>query len=627
MAAMDFPDSPSVNDFFTDGDQTWVWTGVAWDLVISSVVGATGPTGPTGAGSSVAGPTGPTGAFTTSALTPPSNPDGGDAWFNSETGQIYVYYDDYWVESASSNIGPAGPTGATGATGASSTIVGPTGVAGPTGATGSQGNTGPTGSAGLDITGPTGPYGPTGPQGATGATGERGPIGQTGPLGPTGPLGLTGPDGLLGATGAPGPTGPTGSRGFQGATGAQGPTGPTGASVTGATGVVGPTGPSGGPTGATGPTGPTGGTGPQGELGGRGATGPTGATGAASTLSGPTGPQGISITGPPGPTGAQGIIGATGPEVTGPAGPQGPVGAGYDDITSTTSLIIGAGTKVFTVSKLGAISTGTRIRVAALAQPEQFMEGVVTDASGTTITLTSDLFIGSGNTYSSWLFSLGSGPTGPEGATGPQGTGINVVGSVGNSSQLPSAGSGQSDNDAYIVEDEGDLYVWDSGNSIWINVGPIVGPTGPTGPSVAGPTGPTGSASLIPGPTGPTGPQGTGPTGSTGPTGPPKYEIDGPQYLANHTLEEADASTLIKFNSSALVTLNVPQDGFNGYTFVDGSQILLTQLGVGQVAITGDLGVTILSEGGRNFTKARYAVASLIKLSSNTWLLSGNLVT
>ena len=72
MAAIDFPDSPSVNDFFTDGDQTWVWTGVAWDLVISTVVGATGPTGPQGEASTVAGPTGPTGAFSVSSLTPPA---------------------------------------------------------------------------------------------------------------------------------------------------------------------------------------------------------------------------------------------------------------------------------------------------------------------------------------------------------------------------------------------------------------------------------------------------------------------------------------------------------------------------------------------------------------------------
>jgi hypothetical protein len=93
----------------------------------------TGATGATGAASTVAGPTGPTGAtgstgdsifFSTTSDTPPLNPVTGQAWFNSSNGQIYVYYDSFWVESASSNIGPAGPTGPTGpsVTGASGTF-------------------------------------------------------------------------------------------------------------------------------------------------------------------------------------------------------------------------------------------------------------------------------------------------------------------------------------------------------------------------------------------------------------------------------------------------------------------------------------------------------------------------
>jgi hypothetical protein len=150
MAAIDFPNSPSVNDTFTSGSQTWIWTGTAWNLVISTVVGATGPTGPQGNASSVAGPTGPTGRFTVAADSPPISPTPvtGDAWFNSSTGRGYVYFDSYWVESASSNIGPAGPTGATGAQGAPSNVTGPTGSTGPTGATGPRGITGATGPQG-----------------------------------------------------------------------------------------------------------------------------------------------------------------------------------------------------------------------------------------------------------------------------------------------------------------------------------------------------------------------------------------------------------------------------------------------------------------------------------------------
>ena len=60
MAAIDFPDSPSVNDEFTSGDKTWVWNGTVWNTV-TSALGFTGPTGADGADGAT-GPTGPTGA-------------------------------------------------------------------------------------------------------------------------------------------------------------------------------------------------------------------------------------------------------------------------------------------------------------------------------------------------------------------------------------------------------------------------------------------------------------------------------------------------------------------------------------------------------------------------------------
>ena len=82
--------------------------------------GSIGPTGATGADSTVTGPTGSTGAtgpagedgqFTFVSDAVPENATEGDSWFNSSNGQIYIYYDGFWIESASSNIGPAGPTG------------------------------------------------------------------------------------------------------------------------------------------------------------------------------------------------------------------------------------------------------------------------------------------------------------------------------------------------------------------------------------------------------------------------------------------------------------------------------------------------------------------------------------
>lgn len=48
MSAIDFPNSPSVNDTHTVGDRSWKWNGSQWKVVRSVLPGPTGPTGPTG---------------------------------------------------------------------------------------------------------------------------------------------------------------------------------------------------------------------------------------------------------------------------------------------------------------------------------------------------------------------------------------------------------------------------------------------------------------------------------------------------------------------------------------------------------------------------------------------------
>jgi len=323
--AIDFPSSPTLNQVYTYSGQSWKWTGSTWDIVVTALVGPTGPTGAQGAPSTVTGPTGPTGAtgskgtFSLEAATPPATGQSGDAWFDATTGQIYVYYDGFWVESASSIAGvtgPTGPLGPTGPQGAASTVTGPTGAQGPTG---------PTGPIGLpsNVTGPVGPTGSTGPTGA--ASTIPGPTGATGPTGPMGPTGATGPQSTV-----QGPTGPTGAQGNPGTSVvilgsydtyaqlvAAKPTGTlgdsylvngvlyvwTGSSWNSAGNIKGPT----GAQGVTGPTGATGAKGDTGATGARGITGPTGATGPTGIgATGPTGPSG-------GPTGATGPVGATGP--------------------------------------------------------------------------------------------------------------------------------------------------------------------------------------------------------------------------------------------------------------------------------------------------------------------------
>ena len=159
-----------------------------WDLL--SAKGNTGAQGNTG----TTGPTGDDGQFSVAATTPPASPEVGDAWYDSASGNLYVYYDGYWVEAASANDGPTGNTGATGA-------VGQTGATGPTGDDGqfSIADTTPpaapeTGDAWYDsasgnlyvyydgywveaASANDGPTGNTGATGAAGATGSTGPTG------------------------------------------------------------------------------------------------------------------------------------------------------------------------------------------------------------------------------------------------------------------------------------------------------------------------------------------------------------------------------------------------------------------------------------------------------------------
>ena len=72
--------------------------------------------------------------------------------------------------------------------------------------------------------------------------------------------------------------------------------------------------------------------------------------------------------------------------------------------TSTTSLAIGTGSKIFTTQAGLAYQNGARVRATATAGVTGWLEGVVT-YSGTTLTITSDKTSGSG-TGTSWNFNV-----------------------------------------------------------------------------------------------------------------------------------------------------------------------------------------------------------------------------
>ena len=122
----------------------------------------------------------------------PSSADVGDLWWDSDDGDLLVYFNDgdssQWVSTTSGSTGAQGAQGATG------------GAQGAVGAQGAQGAGGP------------------GAQGAQGNAGAQGAQGQTG----SGSAGAQGNQGYQGNNGAQGAQGNNGAQGAQGNNGAQG---------------------------------------------------------------------------------------------------------------------------------------------------------------------------------------------------------------------------------------------------------------------------------------------------------------------------------------------------------------------------------------------------------------------
>jgi hypothetical protein len=99
-------------------------------------------------------------------------------------------------------------------------------------------------------------------------------------------------------------------------------------------------------------------------------------------------------------------------------GPQGPAGA--NNITSsTTSRTLNTGSMAFTVDAGKAIQSGMRMRVSNSSS--NYMEGVVSSYTGTSLTITMDRFVGSG-TFAVWAIA----PVGDKGDKGD--TGASYVG-------------------------------------------------------------------------------------------------------------------------------------------------------------------------------------------------------
>lgn len=128
MPAIDFPNSPLVNDTFVAAGKTWIWTGTVWNIVPEVITPGhevlDGNGSPltqepqlqfvrlnvtAGAGKTVV--TRPPDTFI--GTTPPSNPVEGDVWTDSTDTEwkTYVRYDGYWIERSVPGTGSTGQSG------------------------------------------------------------------------------------------------------------------------------------------------------------------------------------------------------------------------------------------------------------------------------------------------------------------------------------------------------------------------------------------------------------------------------------------------------------------------------------------------------------------------------------
>jgi hypothetical protein len=129
------------------------------------------------------------------------------------------------------------------------------------------------------------------------------------------------------------------------------------------------------------------------------------------TLSGWT----IGVAGDKGATGPQGPQGTTG--ATGATGATGSVGsAGLSAtmaVTSTNSTVLGTGTKTLTYSSVPNLGWALGLRLRIYNDATHYMEGVVTAFSATSVTITSDRFVGTG-TFAMWFIGI-AGDKGTDG--------------------------------------------------------------------------------------------------------------------------------------------------------------------------------------------------------------------
>lgn len=96
------------------------------------------------------------------------------------------------------------------------------------------------------------------------------------------------------------------------------------------------------------------------------------------------------------------------------------------------------------------------------------------------------------------------------------------------------------------------------------------------------------------------------------------------EFASDRQLQLTDNTKMLFMNSTSPIAIIVPLNATVAHPI--GSQILFTQLGTGQLTITPEGGVTLLSPDNKLKTTTRYSTGGLIKINPNTWIVFGDLI-
>lgn len=143
-----------------------------------------------------------------------------------------------------------------------------------------------------------------------------------------------------------------------------------------------------------------------------------------------------------------------------------------------------------------------------------------------------------------------------------------------------------------------------------------IGPVGPAGATGAiGPTGPSG------GPVGPTG--ATGVVGATGATGNVTDISIGFVTSVPYSLILTDVNKVITMSHSTSGTVSIPS--FAEVNIATGSQIMIVNWSGATLSVGPTAGVTLLSADNARRLRTQYSAATLLNITTDVWLLTGDI--